>query len=831
MNDLSQRLQNLSPAKQEMLRRKLAGNSSAVQEPIAIVGMACRFPDAENLQQYWDLIRRGGNATRPIPEDRFPVDFLFDSDYDAPGKMVSKWACLLETLGDFDPKFFGIAPREASRMDPQQRMLLEVSWQAMEHAGILPSQLSKTPTGVFMGVSQVDYVKLVGQYDDFLKLIDAHTGTGTSLSISSNRLSYVYDFSGPSGSVDTACSSAMVALHQAVQSLRQHECNAALAGAVNICITPDSMISLSKARMVSPTGQCRPFHEGADGYVRGEGAGVVLLKRLSDAVADGDNVLAVIRHTAVNHGGRTSGITAPNGSAQAEVIRTAMRGGGVEPSEIGYIEAHGTGTPLGDPIEVEALGDVFADPAGDQPPVYLTSVKANIGHLEIAAGIAGLIKSVLILQNGEIPGQPNLDTVNPRINTKGSRIRIPTESVPFTEDDRHRFLGVSSFGFGGTNGHAVLESAPTSISNQTESTKPHGSSRSHQLLTLSAKSDASLAALAASYAEMIQEADDDQVANIVHAAAIGRTHHNRRLAIRATDRESLLADLQKAAAKKISPSIRKGTTKLQSDAQVAFLFTGQGSQYAGMGKELYQDHPVFRSTLDQCNAIIEQIRGQALLPIMFEAENQDTLNDTAWSQPALFALEYSLAKLWQSWGVEPSYVMGHSVGEYVAACIAGVFSLEDGLRLIAKRGELMGNLPAGGTMAVVFADAESVQGRLENFSSDQGSIAIAAHNGPENTTISGDAGAVEAFLADCKSDEISVQPLTVSHAFHSHLMDPMLDEFEAFAATMDFAAPQIPVISNLSGEIIDEAVFTPNYWREHIRQPVRFEPSIQTLVD
>ena len=293
----------------------------------------------------------------------------------------------------------------------------------------------------------------------------------------------------------------------------------------------------------------------------------------------------------------------------------------------------------------------------------------------------------------------------------------------------------------------------------------------------------------------------------------------------------LLADLQKVADKKVSASIRKGTTRLQSDAQVAFLFTGQGSQYAGMGKELYHDHPVFRQAMDQCDQVIQGTRGQSLLPIMFEVENEDTLNDTAWSQPALFALEYSLAKLWQSWGIEPSYVMGHSVGEYVAACIAGVFSLDDGLRLIAKRGELMGDLPAGGTMAVVFTDAESVQQRLEKFSSDQGSISIAAHNGPQNTTVSGDAAAVEAFLTECQADEISVQPLTVSHAFHSHLMDPMLDEFEAFAATMDFNTPQIPVISNLSGEIIDEAVFTPNYWREHIRQSVRFEPSVQTLVN
>lgn len=832
MNDLERRLSKLSPAQRELFKKRLAENSRITLEPIAVVGMACRFPGADNIDQYWDLICRGGNATKLIPGDRFPVDQLYDEDYEAAGKMISKWACLRTDLGEFDPKFFGIAPREATRMDPQQRLLLEVAWEAMEHAGIPPEKLSESPTGVFMGVSQVDYIKLAGQFDDFLEMIDAHTGTGNSLSICANRLSYVFNFSGPSASIDTACSSALVALHQAVQSLRARECDAALAGAVNVCITPDSMISLSRARMVSPTGQCRPFHEDADGYVRGEGGGVVVLKRLSDAVEAGDRVLAVLRHTAVNHGGRTSGITAPNGSAQVQVIRKALAGGGVKPEEIGYVEAHGTGTPLGDPIEVDALGEVYPSRSADEKPVYLTSVKANIGHLEIAAGIAGLIKAILVLRKGHVPLQPGLDKVNPRVITKGTRLKIPTESVTLPDDQSRRLAGVSSFGFGGTNGHAVIEAVAEVQQAEDGQTETADHERPFHVLALSAQSDKSLKLLAKAYQDFVTAIDPEKIGDLCHAAANTRTHHPKRAVIRienASDpssRAQLIEDLGKLAEGKTSVNSRKGNIKFRGRGRYGFLFTGQGSQLPGMARELYDTHPVFRETMDECQEVFLKERGESLLEVVFDPDGAEKLNETSWTQPALFAVEISLAKLWKSWGVEPSVVMGHSVGEYVAACVAGVFSIEDGLRLIAKRGELMGRLPEGGSMAVAFCKAEKLEPLLASF---DGKLEVAAHNGPENTTVSGDAKALEQFIVQCESSDISCQRLSVSHAFHSYLMEPMLDEFEEFAAGIDMSSPKLPLVSNVYGELIEQKVSTPGYWKEHIRAAVQFAAGIDIM--
>ena len=844
MNDLQKRLSSLSPEKRRLLQQRLAGSDARVLEPIAIVGMACRFPDAEDLSSFWDLLCRGGNATRKIPDSRFPVDRLYDPDHDARGKMVSKWACLLPDLGQFDPKFFGIAPREADRMDPQQRMLLEVAWHAMEHAGIPPSELSARNTGVFVGASQVDYIKLAGQMDDFLRMIDAHTGTGNSLSINANRLSYVFNFSGPSATIDTACSSALVALHQAVLALRAGDCDAALAGAVNVCITPDSMISLSRARMVSPTGQCRPFHEAADGYVRGEGAGVVVLKRLRDAVADGDRVLAVIRHTSVNHGGRTSGITAPNGSAQVRVIRNALAGGGVSADKIGYVEAHGTGTPLGDPIEVDALGQIYRRGSEADRPVYLTSVKANIGHLEIAAGIAGLIKAVLVLQNRRLPAQPALDTLNPRIRLDGTRIEIPTHDIDLQPIEGRMLAGVSSFGFGGTNGHAILENLSTRnlseqkvalegpLSTAGESALPEtlpprlANDSKPKILTMSAHSADSLKNLADRYSQSANSIPDSRLADWCASASAYRDHHPLRCTVQFRNQDELSEGLSRVIGGKTGPNVRRGNVQFHGNPRVAMLCTGQGSQYPGMGREIYAAEDVVRDTLDRCEAAMKEWRGDSLLSVMFDENREADLNHTAWTQPALFALEMACLRWWDSVGVRPSVLIGHSVGQYAAACAAGVFTLEDGLRLIARRGELMGGLPEGGAMAVAFAPVQTVENILSGLS---GAVEVAADNGPSNTTVTGTAEGIDAFEKRCREHEISCQRLTVSHAFHSHLMDPILDAFETEAASVRLNEPRIPLVCNLTGGLADGAIATAAYWREHIRRPVQFARGVGTI--
>ena len=468
---LTSRLAALSPAKQRLLEAALRDGSKA-HDPIAIVGMGCRFPGASNLDDFWRVVSEGTDTSSEIPDERWPADLFYDPDWDAPGKMATKWGCFVDGVDQFDPVFFGITPREASRMDPQQRLLLEVAWEAIEHAGISAGSLANSSSGVFVGIGQTDYGKIPAQYDNFLDYLDAHVGTGNALSIAANRLSYILNLKGPSVSVDTACSSALVAIHLAVRSLCERECDTALAGAVNVILTPDAMICLSKARMLSATGTCRPFDADANGYVRGEGCGVVVLKRLVDAVAQGDRVLGVLLGTAMNHDGRTSGITAPNGDSQRRVIQAALAAAGIGPDEVDYIEAHGTGTPLGDPIEVDALGKVFRRKTADAPPAYLTSVKANIGHLEIAAGIAGLIKTVLLMQHERIKPQWFLEKLNPHIKLEGTRIEIPHDEVMWEPGQRRRIASVSSFGFGGTNAHVVVEASPRRSRNRERSIAP-----------------------------------------------------------------------------------------------------------------------------------------------------------------------------------------------------------------------------------------------------------------------------------------------------------------------------------------------------------------------
>ncbi len=787
---------------------------SFVKEPIAIIGLSCRFPQAENPQAFWELLRNGVDAITEVPSDRWDVDALHSENPD-PGKITSRFGGFLDRVDLFDPAFFGISPREASRMDPQQRLLLEVSWEALENAFIPPHSLAGTQTGVFVGISSYDYSRL--QFND-PEMIDAYAGTGNAHSIAANRLSYVFDLRGPSMAVDTACSSSLVATHLACQSLRNSESDLALAGGVNLILTPELTITFSQARMLSPDGHCKTFDASADGYVRGEGCGVVVLKRYSDALRDGDNILALIRGSAVNQDGRSNGLTAPNGLAQQDVIRRALADAQVAPGQIGYVETHGTGTPLGDPIEISSLRAVLED--GEMNGrIVIGSVKTNIGHLESAAGIAGLIKSVLVLQNEAIPSHLHLKEINPYLSLEDSRIEIGTYLRPWKRHEEPRFAGVSSFGFGGTNAHLVLSDAPPIALDTTEEWE-----RPRHILALSAKSEIALQKLAQQFSNTL-EVTQQSVADICFAANAGRSHFEHRIAIQATAQEELKAGLDSFAVDVNTPT-SSGQAKLSVQPKVAFLFTGQGSQYPGMGRGLYETQPAFRAALDQCAEILDSILDRPLFEILF-ADKVEAIHQTTYTQPALFAFEYALGEMWHSWGLEPHAVLGHSVGEYVAACFADVFSLEDGLRLIAERGRLMGALPQNGSMAAVFADATRVSEAIKPY---QELVSIAATNGPENTVISGESSAVQAVLDRLAKLGIPSRPLTVSHAFHSPLMDSILDDFESVARGIQYNTPRIPLSSNLLGSILEPGQIPDAvYWRDHIRSEVKFSEGMHAL--
>lgn len=801
-------------------------SSKFTREPIAIIGMSCRFPQAANPQAFWDLLRNGVDAISEVPADRWDVDAYYSSD-SASGKVTSRWGGFLENVDLFDTHFFGISPREATRMDPQQRLLLEVSWEALENAFISPATLAGTRTGVFVGISSNDYSRL--QFDDAEK-IDAYAGTGNAHSIAANRLSYFYDLHGPSMAVDTACSSSLVAAHLACQSLQNGESDLCVVGGVNLILTPELTITFSQARMLSPDGRCKTFDASADGYVRGEGCGVIILKRMSDAIRDGDNILALIRGSAVNQDGRSNGLTAPNGLAQQDVIRQALANAQVAPHQIGYVEAHGTGTPLGDPIEMASLHAVLDD-GQTNSRVLVGSVKTNIGHLESAAGIAGLIKSVLAMQNEAIPPHLHLKEVNPYLSLEDSRLEIGTYLRPWKRRDQPRFAGVSSFGFGGTNAHIILSDAPLVTLSDSEGSLPRGSKieRPRHIFALSAKTDSSLLELAEQTSAQL-ESTQLSINNYGFTVNTTRSHFEHRLAIQASTSAEVKAGLDAFISNTNIPALSTGHAKPGAQPKIAFLFTGQGAQYIGMGRGLYETQPVFRAALDQCAEILNSILDRPLLDVIYPQDKNDTLlNQTTYTQPALFAFEYALAMLWRSWGFEPQAVLGHSVGEYVAACIAGVFTLEDGLRLIAERARLMGSLPHNGTMAAVFADASRVADALKPY---QAQVSIAAVNGPDNTVISGEKSAVQNVLDALTKLGISSKPLTVSHAFHSPLMDSILDDFESAARRIQFNAPRLALSSNLFGSILEPDT-TPDasYWRKHIRAEVKFAEGMQSLAD
>ena len=823
-SEFAERIRKLSPAKlllvAEQLQARVAALDQARREAVAIIGIGCRLPGgADTPDGFWQLLCEGRDAIREVPHDRWDADALFDVDPDAPGRMSTRWGGFLDAVDQFDPRFFGIAPREAISLDPQQRLLLEVTWEALEHAGVPADSLAGSSTGVFVGISGSDYFQL--QMARGLETIDTYLASGTAHSVASGRLAYVLGAQGPTFSVDTACSSSLVAVHSAVQSLRAGECRMALAGGVNLILSPITTIALSKARMMAPDGRCKAFDARADGFVRSEGAGILVLKRLSQAVADGDPIVAVIRGSAINQDGRSNGLTAPNGPAQEAVIRAALENAGVSPLDVGYVEAHGTGTSLGDPIEVQALGATLGVGRDRHQPLLLGSVKTNIGHLESAAGVAGLIKAALVLRHGQVPPHLHLTTPNPLIPWDSLPVAIPTALTPWGEAGA-RIAGVSSFGFSGTNAHIVLAESPAAVTRPAD-----GNTRPVHVIALSARSAPALRALAGRVADDLAQSDTP-LPDVCHTMSAGRSQFTHRLAFVVGSTPEARNGLTAFANGEAADRVSSGQLEAPRPPGVVFLFTGQGSQYVGMGRTLYDTQPIFRDALDRCAALLAPALDRPLLSVMF-GETPDAaalLAQTGYTQPALFALEYALATLWGSWGIRPSAVMGHSVGEYAAACAAGACALEDGLRLIAARGRLMQALPAGGAMGAVFAGPDRVATAITS------NLAIAAINGPDHVVISGPESELNRLLGAFDAQGVRTQRLEVSHAFHSPLMDPMLDEFARAAAGVTFAPPDLSMVSNLTGALVGrQDLASPAYWRDHVRRPVQFARGMQTLRD
>lgn len=806
------------------MRSKLDAIEQAKTEPIAIVGMACRFPGGANTpESYWKILDDGLDVITDIPADRWDPDKYFDPDPNAPGKMYTRKSAFLDNIDKFEPQFFGISPREANSMDPQQRLLLEVTWEALENAGIVPARLAGSQGGVFVGISTLDYYNGVFLKLSDLNSIDAYTGTGTGLCIAAGRIAYVLGLHGPTLSLDTACSSSLVAVHLGVQSLRAGQTNLVIAAGVNLVLAPEGTITMSKTHALAADGYCKTFDAAADGYTRGEGCGVVILKRLSDAVADGDNILALIRGSAINHDGRSSGLTVPNGQAQQAVVRAAMEDARVDPHQVHYVETHGTGTQLGDPIEVRALAAALGKGRSKEQALVLGSVKANIGHLEAAAGMSGLIKIILSLQNQKIPRQLHFKDPNPNIEWDVLPVRVAGENEVWRESGSPRMAGINSFGFSGTNAHVLLQEAPAPPAGDGETERPQ------HILTLSGNDENALADLAGRFVTYLEHHPEARMADVAFTTNRRRTHFDQRLAVVAKSNTEFREKLTGFINRQSVNGLIAGQSSA-SNPKIVFLFTGQGSQYVEMGRQLHETEPVFRSALERCNELLRPYLEKPLVSVLYPKPGEESpINETAYTQPALFALEYALAELWRSWGITPSAVMGHSVGEYVAACVSGLFSLEDGLKLIAERGRLMQSLPRDGAMAAVYANADRVAKAIAPYATD---VSIAAYNGPDTIVISGRESVVQTILEGFAAEGVKASRLAVSHAFHSPLMDPILDAFEHAAASIKFSKPATTLVSNVTGNLISfEEISQPRYWRTHIRQPVQFHKGMETLRD
>ncbi len=826
MNDLNKKVSGFTPVKLALLAQKIRNEVPGIEysaiEPIAVIGMGCRFPGgAEDAEAFWEIMMAGVDAVRELPASKWNAEEWYSEDRDAPGKISTKFGAFLDDIDLFDAEFFGISPNEAIAMDPQQRLALMTAHQAMENAGLNIPGLIDSDTGVFMGVGQNDYANYQLRSGD-PRDVNAYTGTGLLFSAISGRISYAFGFHGPSETIDGACSSSLITIHRACQSLRSGESSLALAGGVHLIASPEIYNWLSRAKAISPGGRCKTFDESADGYSRGEGCGIVVLKRLSDALRDGDNIVALVRGSAENHGGPAQGFTVPNGVAQQTLLRQAIVNSGVEADQITYIEAHGTGTALGDPIEVNALNAVFAEGRNRNNPLWIGSVKTNIGHLETAAGVAGFMKAALALQRKKLPPHLHFKKANPHIDLEAIPARIPVQATEWSPPGGRRLAGVSSFGITGQNAHVILEEAPALPR------KPALDRGGPYLLPLSAKSPEALKSAMRDYIAFLQQPETASfsLADICYTASLKRSHYEHRVTVAGADAADLVRKLELNLSGEPAEGIAGPGRIVKGDPQLAFVFSGQGPQWFAMGRQLLEREPVFRATIEAISQHLSKLAQWSLLEELKRDESSTRLSETEIAQPAIFALQMALFELWKSRGVTPQAVVGHSVGEVAAACAAGVLSLEEAATVIFYRARCMQKATGLGKMAAVELPAEKLQPEIKGY---EGRLEIGAINGPGSCVLSGDEQALNEVLARLQARSVYVKLLPVNYAFHSPQMEPFKTELAGLISGLNPRPAEIPIYSTVTGKAAAVGDFDARYWGRNIREAVSFSPAIQEM--